>query len=178
MPQRAGEERWLWLYGQLRAAILDRRLRPGARMPSSRNLAKQHGVSRGTVVAAFDHLRSEGYVEMRVGAGAFVATTIPDEAIAVTKRKVGDTRKQTTRATLSKRGLLSAQDVLPLPASHSLGKAFRAWEPAIDRRQDASPDGGSSPGYCPFEERARDLGRQTSTASTGRRGLAWADSFG
>src|SRR5207253_1048684 len=102
MPQRAGEERWLWLYGQLRAAILDRRLRPAARMPSSRNLAKQHGVSRGTVVAAFDHLRSEGYVEMRVGAGAFVATTIPtipDEAIAVTKRKVGDTRKQTTRAT-------------------------------------------------------------------------------
>jgi hypothetical protein len=40
------------------------------------------------------------------------------------------------------------------------------------------PDGGSSPGYCPFEERARDLGRQTSTASTGRRGLAWADSLG
>jgi hypothetical protein len=30
----------------------------------------------------------------------------------------------------------------------------------------------------PFEERARDLGRQTSTASTGRRGLAWADSLG
>ena len=126
MPPPAGEERWRWLYGQLRAAILDRRLRPGARMPSSRNLAKQHGVSRGTVVAAFDHLRSEGYVEMRVGAGAFVATTIPDEAIAVTKRKVGDTRKQATRATLSKRGLLSAQDVLPLPASLSLGKAFRA----------------------------------------------------
>jgi GntR family transcriptional regulator / MocR family aminotransferase len=132
MPLPAGEERWRWLYGQLRAAILDRRLRPGARMPSSRNLAKQHGVSRGTVVAAFDHLRSEGYVEMRAGAGAFVATTIPDEAIAVTKRKVGDTRKQATRATLSKRGLLSAQDVLPLPASLSLGKAFRAWEPAID----------------------------------------------
>src|SRR5260221_13159247 len=93
MPQRAGEERWLWLYGQLRAAILDRRLRPGARMPSSRNLAKQHGVSRGTVVAAFDHLRSEGYVEMRVGAGAFVATTIPDEAIAVTKRKRSEERR-------------------------------------------------------------------------------------
>jgi hypothetical protein len=49
---------------------------------------------------------------------------------------------------------------------------------ALDQRQGASPDGGSSPGYCPFEERARDLGRQTSTASTGRRGLAWADSVG
>jgi hypothetical protein len=34
MPQQAGEERWRWLYGQLRAAILDRRLRPGARMPN------------------------------------------------------------------------------------------------------------------------------------------------
>lgn len=68
MPQRAGEERWRWLYGQLRAAILDHRLPPGARVPSSRNLAKQHGVSRGTVVAAVDHLRSEGYLETRVGA--------------------------------------------------------------------------------------------------------------
>ena len=63
MPQRAGEERWRWLYGQVRAAILDHRLRPGARVPSSRNLAKQYGVSRGTVVAAVDHLRIEGYLE-------------------------------------------------------------------------------------------------------------------
>ena len=132
MPHRAGEERWRWLYGQLRAAILDHRLRPGARVPSSRNLAKQHGVSRGTVVAAVDHLRSEGYLETRVGAGAFVATTMPDEAIAVTTRKVGGAPKHKARATLSKRGLLSGQDVLALPASHSLGKAFRAWEPAID----------------------------------------------
>jgi GntR family transcriptional regulator/MocR family aminotransferase len=132
MPQRAGESRWRWLYGQLRAAILDHRLRPGARVPSSRNLAKQHGVSRGTVVAAVDHLRIEGYLETRVGAGAFVATTIPDEAIAMTQKKVGDAQKHMARATLSKRGLLSGLDALSLPASHSLGKAFRAWEPAID----------------------------------------------
>jgi GntR family transcriptional regulator/MocR family aminotransferase len=39
MPQRAGEERWRWLYGQLRAAILDHRLPPGTQVPSSRNLA-------------------------------------------------------------------------------------------------------------------------------------------
>src|SRR5258708_26020424 len=104
MPQRAGEERWRWLYGQLRAAILDHRLPPGARVPSSRSLAKQHGVSSGTVVGAVDPLRSEGYLETRVGAGAFVATATPDEAIAVTNRKVGGARKQTTRTSLSKRG--------------------------------------------------------------------------
>jgi hypothetical protein len=49
---------------------------------------------------------------------------------------------------------------------------------ALGQRQGASPDGGSSAGYCPFEERAWDLGRQTSAASTGRRGLAWANSLG
>ena len=87
MPQGAGEERWRWLYGQLRAAILDHRLPPGARVPSSRNLAKQYGVSRGTVVAAVDHLRSEGYLETHVGAGAFVATATPDEAICRDKQK-------------------------------------------------------------------------------------------
>jgi len=76
MPPRAGEELWHWLYGQVRAAILDHRLRPGTRVPSSRNLARQYSISRGTVVSAFDHLRSEGYLKMRVGAGAFVATTI------------------------------------------------------------------------------------------------------
>ena len=132
MPQRADEERWRWLYGQLRAAILDHRLRPGARVPSSRNMAKQHGVSRGTVVAALDHLRSEGYLETRVGAGAFVATTVPDESIPVARRRVSDVQKHTARATLSKRGILNARYGLPLPASHSLGKAFRAWEPGID----------------------------------------------
>jgi len=45
------------------------------------------------------------------------------------------------------------------------------------QRQGASPDGGSFR-WIPFEERAQDLGCQSSTASTGRRGLAWADSLG
>src|SRR5258707_3189343 len=39
---------------------------------------------------------------------------------------------------------------------------------ALDQRQGASPDGGSSSGYCPFEERAPDLDRQTCTDSTRR----------
>src|SRR5215472_10923221 len=123
MPPKAGEELWRWLYGQLRAAILDRRLKPGARLPSSRNLAKQYSVSRGTVVAAFDHLRSEGYIEMRVGAGAFVAMTIPDESIAATKSHVG-VRKRRANAGLSQRGSSSVEGVLQLPASQLRGKGF------------------------------------------------------
>ena len=54
-----------WLCGALRDEILDGRLRPGSRLPSSRDLARQQGLSRGTVVSAFDQLRSEGYVQGR-----------------------------------------------------------------------------------------------------------------
>jgi len=131
-PPKAGEELWRWLHGQLRMAILDRRLMAGTRVPSSRNLAKQYNVARGTVVAAFEHLRSEGYIETHVGAGAFVATTIPDDSVAVARTQV-DLRKRTAHAGLSSRGQASVESVLLLPASHSVGKAFRPWEPAIDR---------------------------------------------
>jgi len=130
-PPKAGEELWRWLYGQLRGAILDRRLRPGTRVPSSRSLAKQYNIARGTVVAAFDHLKSEGYIQTQVGAGAFVATTMPDDSIAVARSHV-DLRKRTAHAGLSSRGRASVESVLLLPASHSVGKAFRPWEPAID----------------------------------------------
>ena len=67
-----------WLYRQLRAAILAGRLEPGARLPSSRSLAAQYGMARGTVVEAFEQLASEGYVRGGVGAGTFVRANLPD----------------------------------------------------------------------------------------------------
>lgn len=61
------------LHGQLRAAILDGRLRMGQALPSTRALSSSLGVSRNTVVAAYDLLLSEGYVVARQGAGYVVA---------------------------------------------------------------------------------------------------------
>ena len=61
-----------WLYAQLRLAILEGRLRPGARLPASRDFAAQHGLSRGTVVGVFERLQVEGYVSSRVGSGTRV----------------------------------------------------------------------------------------------------------
>jgi GntR family transcriptional regulator/MocR family aminotransferase len=58
---------------QLRAAIRDGRLVPGERLPSSRRLAESIGVSRGTVVDAYEQLWAEGYVESAVGSGTRVA---------------------------------------------------------------------------------------------------------
>jgi GntR family transcriptional regulator / MocR family aminotransferase len=57
----------------LRAAIRDGRLPAGTRLPSSRGLAAELGVSRGVVTSAFDQLAAEGYLETRQGAPVRVA---------------------------------------------------------------------------------------------------------
>jgi GntR family transcriptional regulator/MocR family aminotransferase len=61
-----------WLYGELRCAILEGRLAAGARLPSSRDFAKQYEISRGTVVSVVERLQAEGYVTSRVGFGTWV----------------------------------------------------------------------------------------------------------
>ncbi|MBI9046984.1 MAG: winged helix-turn-helix transcriptional regulator [Anaerolineaceae bacterium] len=61
------------LYEQLRDAILAGSLSAGTRLPSSRSLADELGVSRTTVMNAFEELAAEGYVEGRVGAGTYVS---------------------------------------------------------------------------------------------------------
>jgi DNA-binding transcriptional MocR family regulator len=82
-PEAAGQPRTLWLYGELRAAILDGRLSSSTRLPSTRDLARQYRVSRGAVVTTFERLKSEGYLTSRVGAGNFVSDTVrPRKPIA------------------------------------------------------------------------------------------------
>jgi GntR family transcriptional regulator / MocR family aminotransferase len=131
MPPEGSKELWRWLYRELRGAILDGRLKPGSRMPSTRNLAEQYDISRGTVVVAFDHLRSEGYLETQVGAGTFVVSNLPDDSMSA-KRSRERNPGGVSRAKLSKRGRLASENVPPVPAFHSVGKAFRSYEPALD----------------------------------------------
>src|SRR4051794_17696798 len=69
------------LYGGLRAAILEQRLKPGARLPSTRALATTLGLARNTVHGAYDQLLAEGYLETRHGAGTYVAASLPDDAL-------------------------------------------------------------------------------------------------
>ena len=54
------------------------RLPPGARLPATRLFAAELGVSRNIVVAAFEELTSEGYLEGRVGSGTYVVSDLPD----------------------------------------------------------------------------------------------------
>ena len=64
------------------ARIDERVIRPGSRMPSIRQFAAEHGVSRFTVVEAFDRLIARGYLESRRGAGFFVRERNPGAGLA------------------------------------------------------------------------------------------------
>ena len=66
-PKRAQLER------QLRDGVRSGRLRPGTRLPPSRTLARDLGVSRGVVVEAYAQLTAEGWLTARRGAGTSVA---------------------------------------------------------------------------------------------------------
>ncbi len=69
------------LYEQLRQTILNGRLTPGERIPSTRFLAKSLSISRFTVTTSYEQLLSEGYLETVKGRGTFVCQQIPDNLI-------------------------------------------------------------------------------------------------
>ena len=85
------------LYLQLRAAILSRRLRPGTKLPSTRELAAQLGVSRSAAVAAYEQLLAEGYTSGRHGSGTYISPDLPEPIEGNPQR-----RKKPAAATTSK----------------------------------------------------------------------------
>src|SRR5215470_16562556 len=67
------------IYDAYRSAIVKGSLRPRQRIPSTRVLASELGVSRFPVLNAYAQLLAEGYIESRVGAGTVVSVSIPDQ---------------------------------------------------------------------------------------------------
>ncbi|MBA3260030.1 MAG: PLP-dependent aminotransferase family protein [Gemmatimonadales bacterium] len=129
-PRRPGTPATQWLYAALRAAILERRLRPGARLPATRELAAYYRLSRGTIVSAFDQLKAEGYVEASVGSGTYVAGVLPDRLLEVGRKAGAPVPAERSR---SRRLSHYGRRVRPFE-SLRLGpiRAFRANLPALD----------------------------------------------
>jgi GntR family transcriptional regulator/MocR family aminotransferase len=75
------------IYLQLRSAILSGTLRPATKLPSTRELAAQLGVSRSAVVSAFEQLLAEGYAFGKKGAGTYIASDLPEPFAAIDRRK-------------------------------------------------------------------------------------------
>ena len=81
-PDTLGAGKQQGAYDALRAAILNRQLPAGSRLPSTRSLAERWLVSRGTLEAAYERLHSEGYVQRVAGSGTRVCAVIPEQFIA------------------------------------------------------------------------------------------------
>ncbi|WP_020664925.1 PLP-dependent aminotransferase family protein [Amycolatopsis benzoatilytica] len=73
LPALAGGRRGRAVEAALREAIRSGRLATGTRLPSSRDLARQLGVARGTVTALYEQLTAEGYLLSKHGSGTRVA---------------------------------------------------------------------------------------------------------
>ncbi len=91
------------IYRALRSAILSGRVAAGTRLPTTRALAAELGISRNTVVAAFEPLAAEGYVVSHVGAGTFVAPQVMTRGDDVAPRSAERARgaRSTTKAKTS-----------------------------------------------------------------------------
>jgi GntR family transcriptional regulator / MocR family aminotransferase len=171
LPYRdSGTPAYRWLYTVLRAEILEGRLRPGARLPGTRDLANQYGLSRGTIVSAFAQLKSEGYLEGSIGSGTYVNKILPDELLQVTRKPPAQApvRRHPQRRISDFGRRVNPFPLYGLPST----RAFRANQPALDlfpttlwaqiaarrlRRASTSLLAGFGPmGYPPLREAVAD----------------------
>jgi len=127
---RQRESLQLQIYESVRKAILGGVLTPGARLPSSREIADDLGVSRMTAVLAFDQLAAEGYVTSRVGAGTFVNRELPDAGALVPASARAAVAQHPQ---LSQRGAGLSQTPRVIRKIAGPPRAFRVGTPALDK---------------------------------------------
>ncbi|HYF21033.1 MAG TPA: PLP-dependent aminotransferase family protein [Ramlibacter sp.] len=132
LTPQAGPTGAAGFYAQLRQAILEGRLRPGARLPSTRQMALDHGVARGTVVAAFEQLLAEGYLQARQGSGTRVSEVLPDALLAAVSGGAREAAVQRPiAASLSSRGATLAQTPFGSATGLRPGTPFAPHLPAL-----------------------------------------------
>ncbi len=122
------------IYERIRGTILGGGLAPGTRLPSSRTLAKDLGVSRNTVEVAFSQLEAEGFLIRKVGAGTYVTTAVPgpDRAARRSRTPAPLPAADVGRESLSKRGrgvVHAARQAEAEPSNHRL---FAACLPSLE----------------------------------------------
>lgn len=127
---RQRESLQLQIYESVRRAIVGGVLVPGSRLPSSRMLADELGVSRVTAVLAFEQLAAEGYVTSRVGAGTFVNRELPQDVSHPRIRACVDALRHPQ---LSRRGLELSRTPRIVRKIEGPPRAFRIGTPALDR---------------------------------------------
>ena len=164
IDQKSGQPLYRQIYSHVRQCILDGRLAPGARLPSTRQLAADLRVSRSTAVQAYEQLRAEGYIEGLGGAETRVSGALPDSFVRAAPREA-DQSAVSLRSSLvpSARARATVSAMRRATPPFGLGpRAFRAGVPAVD--------------VFPVDTWGRIMARRWSR--TPARDLAYGDSFG
>ena len=110
--------------------MLTGRLIPGSRLPSTRDIATQHHVARGTAVSAIEQLTAEGYLRAEVGSGTFVAHNARRRDSSLNSPEgpqPGPLRLSRRMVTVMEAGRGPDGDATRISC------AFRANQPALDR---------------------------------------------
>ncbi|WP_028693132.1 PLP-dependent aminotransferase family protein [Pseudomonas cremoricolorata] len=130
------------LYQALRLRVLDGRLSSGTRLPASRDLAGVLGISRNSVMRAYDQLYAEGYIESRVGDGTYVSQLPKLSTQLSTGLSLGLSTDLSTFATKSAGDLYSSYcfgepsqqptNASSEPSRSAMPRAFQVGIPAFD----------------------------------------------
>ena len=128
IDRRLRESLQIQIYQQIRLSTISGALRAGVRLPSTRDLTRLLGVSRNTIVYAFDRLVAEGYLEGRRGSGIYVAELqlTPPVQIAESHRQSPGLPIHSARLTA-----LSEVSISPSYIGAKI-RPFRPCQPAID----------------------------------------------
>jgi GntR family transcriptional regulator/MocR family aminotransferase len=116
----------------LRSAILRGLLSPGTQLPASRALAVDLDLSRNTVMAAFEQLLAEGYLEGRHGSGTYVSRSLPEQLLHAGSPGKDTRRSPAAVPRLSKRGQAFTSTPPAFPRPYQTPHAFEIGLPALD----------------------------------------------
>jgi DNA-binding transcriptional MocR family regulator len=138
LDRSAGTPLAVQLADALRAAATEGTLRPGDRLPSTRELAAALRVSRTVTTAAYDQLLAEGWADGRRGVGTFVVGSAP-----AARGAAAPSRRPEPKAArlVDLRAGSPCLDVLDRAAWR------RAWRAAGDLAPDADPEPAGDPAF-------------------------------
>jgi len=147
------------LYDKMTGLILSGALQPGARIPASRALAEDLGISRPTVIACLEQLVEEGYVETKPYSGSFVSSRI----VASTLKRTLNPGAKAKPAAIADYELSSygkfISGTAELAARMEPEISFYCWRPALDQ--------------FPIAEWGRVLGKHTRNSSASMLDANW-----
>src|ERR1700739_3646630 len=143
LDRRGRKPLYKQVYEAFSDAIVDRSLRAGQRVPSSRALALELGISRIPLLNAYSQLLAEGYFEARSGSGTFVSSSLPDQRMSPAQSDGALMEVLTGQPLVSRRAAL-LPTYKPAPWANKWGAfivgqhpfehfPFRVWSSLVNR---------------------------------------------